>query len=544
MIAHTKVSDYFRAEERGDIEAVVAMCADDIIVRNAANQPQHGREGARAYVTSFSDRTASRRFEVLSVAVQGDVVYALWRADLTFRAGVAFGPVTTTKPFDLSLPGICRFKLNEAGLFTELDVMHETTTAVRLAQQAADAHKNDEPVNNTLLQLGHSRDGGRYYLDAARNKGWRCELIETEAGAKSIEWGDLRNTDRYDAIHFVRSDEEIDALASTLKGNFVAVVAGFELFRLDAYRIAHKLGVATYDDATVLTRLRLKSAQRMWLAENAPHVRQPRFHVCNTLDDAIGGASQIGYPAVVKPADSGGSDGVSLVRDQAELLKAVRDLQANNLLDDGRRANGEFLVEEVIDGPEMGVQGVVDVNGGVQVLSVSTKELDTADGRFLERRHFLLPPSMAPHVVEFAEETIRALGLRGSAFHMDVRLRDSTPILIEAGARLSGAYIPMALSVAGVHWAKASLSVAAGSASLSETALRKFVTIELLTADSFSNPGLLNMRSAPGIESIVLVDMQRASQGGSYTHFADRVGVRISCADTADDAKEAALALL
>ena len=50
MNSHSRIGAYFHAEERGDIEAVVALCAEDVIVRNAANPPQHGKEGARAYV--------------------------------------------------------------------------------------------------------------------------------------------------------------------------------------------------------------------------------------------------------------------------------------------------------------------------------------------------------------------------------------------------------------------------------------------------------------------------------------------------------------
>jgi len=47
MTIPAKVDAYFRAEERGDVEAVVAMCSDDVVVRNAANPPQHGKDGVR-----------------------------------------------------------------------------------------------------------------------------------------------------------------------------------------------------------------------------------------------------------------------------------------------------------------------------------------------------------------------------------------------------------------------------------------------------------------------------------------------------------------
>jgi hypothetical protein len=137
MNCRDKIEAYFTAEESGDVEAIVAMCSKDVIVRNAANPLQHGKDGARDYVTSFRDRTVRRHFDLMTMAVHGRTAYARWKAAITFRASVSFGPVTTRRPFDLELHGICRFKLNDAGLFCEIDVFHETTTAMRLAQDAA-----------------------------------------------------------------------------------------------------------------------------------------------------------------------------------------------------------------------------------------------------------------------------------------------------------------------------------------------------------------------------------------------------------------------
>lgn len=131
------VEEYFLAEERGDVEAVVAMCDDQVIIRNAAQPSQSGKQGARDYVTSFRDRTSRRSFKVLAVAEEQDVVFSWWAAELTFRAGVQFGPLTTKRPFDIGLHGICRFKLNPLGRIVELDVFHETSTVFKNALEAA-----------------------------------------------------------------------------------------------------------------------------------------------------------------------------------------------------------------------------------------------------------------------------------------------------------------------------------------------------------------------------------------------------------------------
>ena len=127
------VETYFRAEEAGDSAAVVAICGTEVVVRNAANPPQYGHAGVRAYVEDFRDRTEARRFTVLSIAVNVDVIYARWQADIVFRRGASFGPVVARRSFRLELQGVCRFKLDGEGHVVELDVFHETTTALNLA---------------------------------------------------------------------------------------------------------------------------------------------------------------------------------------------------------------------------------------------------------------------------------------------------------------------------------------------------------------------------------------------------------------------------
>lgn len=135
--ARELVNQYFAAEEAGDIETVVALCHPEVLIRNAANSPQHGKEGARRFATDFKARTEQRRFEVLAVAQNGDVVFAWWRGAIRFHAGVRFGEIVTQRPFNLDIEGICRFKVTADNLIRELEVHHETTSARWLAEQAA-----------------------------------------------------------------------------------------------------------------------------------------------------------------------------------------------------------------------------------------------------------------------------------------------------------------------------------------------------------------------------------------------------------------------
>jgi|CXWL01.1.fsa_nt_gi ketosteroid isomerase-like protein len=131
------VHRYFQAEEQGNIEAVVDLCSDSVIVRNAANSPQYGKQGAREYVESFFLRTTNRQFTIKTIARQGATYFAHFKGEIGFREGAAFGTVIAAAPFDVTLDGICRFKILD-GYFVELDVYHETTTALLLAKATLD----------------------------------------------------------------------------------------------------------------------------------------------------------------------------------------------------------------------------------------------------------------------------------------------------------------------------------------------------------------------------------------------------------------------
>jgi len=130
------VRDYFAFEEAGNIEGVVALCDPSVVVRNAAQPVVVGLAGVRQYVESFRDRTTFRVFEQVSISTAPGLAYATWKADLEFKAGTAFGPVISKTAFPLTLQGVCRFVFNASGKLVEIDVYHETTSALRRAQEA------------------------------------------------------------------------------------------------------------------------------------------------------------------------------------------------------------------------------------------------------------------------------------------------------------------------------------------------------------------------------------------------------------------------
>lgn len=395
-----------------------------------------------------------------------------------------------------------------------------------------------------LIQLGHSRDGGRYYCQPAQSRGWAIALIDGSAGRSSFEQGQARGEPAFDFVEFLPSAEPEDYREAVLRlaehGDIAVVVPGFELHVPLARQAYEWLGLAAPNPAETLARLRFKSLQREWLRDHAPEVAQPRFAVCRNRLEFEQEIARTAFPAVFKLDDSGGSLGVCRVDSRAnaearyaELLRIIRD--------DGRPTHGIVLIEALVDGPEFSLQGVVDGAGGVQLLAMSRKGIvhGTGGDRFLERQHVICPPAAIPaDFHSFTRSVIVGLGLRASPFHLDLRLSEDGPVLIEAGARLSGAGVPRLIELAtGRKWADAALAVAMGEPlRLPEIRERyaglRFVTPETMNAGAWQLDLAAMARTEPG-EALALT-IHAGSGSGGYGHISDRLGVVEAVADSMD----------
>lgn len=137
MSALDRVKRYFADEEAGNVDSLVAAFADDAVV-NDVGQPQGiGRNAARAIVSGFLDITSRRTFDIVALQQDAAAVYAWWRGDIEFRAGIVLGPITTKRPFSVTVPGVTRFVFDDEGLIRELDIAHETATTLQHAMRAA-----------------------------------------------------------------------------------------------------------------------------------------------------------------------------------------------------------------------------------------------------------------------------------------------------------------------------------------------------------------------------------------------------------------------
>jgi biotin carboxylase len=175
-----------------------------------------------------------------------------------------------------------------------------------------------------------------------------------------------------------------------------------------------------------------KVAMRGALAEAG--VPQPRYAAARTLREARLAGQEVGFPSVLKPADSGGQRAVFR-------LDSPDDLEGHLHAALAESPTSEAIVEEFVEGIEL--NGIAIARGGeVEPLTLSDRLRPPGIGFGVGWIH-VYPASIYGDQLERAEEVmvraVRALGLRdGIAFPQLIATPDGDVRVVEVAARIPG----------------------------------------------------------------------------------------------------------
>ena len=235
--------------------------------------------------------------------------------------------------------------------------------------------------------------------------------------------------------------ETLDVFATEL---LAAYPQGF--FGLVPWDETHIILAAEISDAlkldwnsrAVIERCRDKALMKAWLREHSDaRINQSRT-VANA-DEAIAFQADVAaWPIVVKPSGGAGSISVFFAHDPGELLHGCQRVLEAGL--------GEVLLEEYIGGDEYAVNGLVDFEGGVLITDIWYYDKRDSHGeRNLYYESIKVSSGDTPfaEIVDYASEIVRGLGVRRSPIHMEVKVDERGPCLIEVGARFAGGNQPM-----------------------------------------------------------------------------------------------------
>ncbi len=212
--------------------------------------------------------------------------------------------------------------------------------------------------------------------------------------------------------------------------------------------IGQALGLRANPLAAV-SATRDKQVMRETLARGG--VRQPAFAVFSIADDPGAIAARARYPCVLKPLVLSASRGV-IRADTAAQFTAAWPRIAAILAEPEVRALGDgaskILVEDFVPGVENSLEGML-TEGNLTTLAIFDKP-DPLDGPFFEETIYVTPSRLPEErqraVAECAAQAARALGLSDGPVHVELRINDAGPWLIELAARSIGGLCSRTLS--------------------------------------------------------------------------------------------------
>jgi biotin carboxylase len=267
--------------------------------------------------------------------------------------------------------------------------------------------------------------------------------------------------------------------------------------------VAEELGLPGIGKATAHLMTH-KVAMRRRLAEGG--VPQPRFAAVRALREIGKAAKTVGFPAVLKPADSGGQRGLFLLESFGDLERYLHAALAES-------PTGEAIVEEYAEGLEL--NGLVVARGGEPYpLLLSDRLRPRGEGFGVGWIHSY-PSELFGDTLEEAERValraVRTLGMDDGIAFPQLIVAEGKARVVEVAARIPGGQMAdLAFHALGVDLVEIALLQALGEQVPDDLVVPKRsqpTAIRFLTAQPGPLPlgkvtkvsGLERVQKAPGV---------------------------------------------
>ncbi|SDK00339.1 ATP-grasp domain-containing protein [Sediminibacillus albus] len=204
-----------------------------------------------------------------------------------------------------------------------------------------------------------------------------------------------------------------------------------------AHILNNKLGL-NYMPEDVIDSCRDKAKMKCnFLEHNVP---TPDFRLIEDEAELLMSVEEIGYPAIIKPYDFGGSGGVYLVSNKQEAVENYR--KSKDVIrkhgDDFGIDGSKFIIEKYIKSEDEISLEVACYKGNYKVIAVTEKYL-TPEPRFAEIGH-LVPSHRSGNerLKEIARNACKSLNISMGLAHVEIKIKDNKFWVIEVGARPGG----------------------------------------------------------------------------------------------------------
>jgi biotin carboxylase len=388
----------------------------------------------------------------------------------------------------------------------------------------------------TVLFVGAGRHQRRA-ISRARELGLRTVAVDRNPEALGLDEADsghVLDFREIAAVTEIGRREAVDGVLTVSADRAVPVVAA----------VAEALGLPGIGTETA-HRMTHKVAMRRTLAEAG--LPQPRFAAARTLHEAHAAADAVRFPAVLKPADSGGQRGVFMLETFDDVERHLHAALAES-------PTHEAILESYEEGLEL--NGLVIARAGrVELLTLSDRLRPPGVGFGVGWIH-VYPSTLYGDTLAEAErvavQAVRALGLRdGIAFPQLIVDEHGSVNVVEVAARIPGGQMSdLALHAVGVDLVEIALRQALGedvSDELVRPRRQQPLAIRFLTAE----PGPLpvgTVRDVTGLERVLAfpgvvqadVFLEKGEEVRPVRLDGDRRGYVIAVGETSLEALERA----
>ncbi|GAA3716110.1 pyridoxal-phosphate dependent enzyme [Streptomyces tremellae] len=306
------------------------------------------------------------------------------------------------------------------------------------------------------------------------------------------------------------TESDADVLGAVRKAAGARTVAGStttsDFYLEGTARLAAALGLPGHAPRTVAV-CRDKSLTRRALRDAG--VPQPAFAVVGDPAEAAGAVASVGLPCVVKPVDGSGSQDVLWCEEAGAAAEHAARVLAVTENVRGQATARRVLIEQYVRGPEFSVEMFCDK--GEAVCVGVTQRTATALPYFVETGHLFpaaLPSAARDELAESARQALKAVGFDRGPAHVEVRMTDTGPAVIEINARLAGGMIPELVRTAtGIDLVEQQVRAAAGYPVRLSADRSRHAGIRFLTARRAGRlaavTGTAEAERVPGVERVV-----------------------------------------
>jgi biotin carboxylase len=348
----------------------------------------------------------------------------------------------------------------------------------------------------TVLFVGAGRHQRRA-IERAQELGHRVVAVDRNELAAGLDHADVAEVVDFrevEPVNEVARRYEVDGVLTVSADRAVPVVAA----------VAEALGLPGIGTRTAHLMTHKVAMRRELALAGLP---QPRFAAVRAQRELAAAADEVGFPAVLKPADSGGQRGLFL-------LESIDDLERHLHTALAESPTQEAIVESYHEGLEL--NGLVIARGGGAFLLTLSDRLRPPGAGFGVGWIHVYPSTLFGDVLAEAERVavraVTALGLRdGIAFPQLLACEDGVVRVVEVAARIPGGQMAdLARHAVGVDLVEIAVRQALGQDVPDALARPRFsqpLAIRFLTAKPGPLPtgvverveGLEDVWSSPGV---------------------------------------------